>query len=477
MLSQANQKNNPDSRISVHETGSGPLLSQYAISLQGLSPADFPRYGRFFWEGNRSADFVRWQSTIDETEYYGGRELMLWFGPDLRSAIDRGDAYVRGEAGWGKQGVVVRQMRHLPVTIFTGEVFDTNAAIIVPHNQGHLAAIWAFCSSEEYLTSIRRIDRKLNVTNATLVKVPFDLDRWKLVSEEKYPKGLPEPYSDDPTQWLFHGHPQYAEPGTELHVALARLAGYLWPAEADPGLRLSGEARTRIAEAAALPAADADGLLTLVPVLGKRPLAERLRAYCSAAWGNAWTHGTEAALITSACDRVKDKPPKQLTLEAWLPTHAARQHTKLFQERPFLWWITDGRNDGFTAIVHYHRLTSANLERLAYHVLGNWTTDLGTDPRAEAARVLQAKLTRILDGETPYDIFVRWKPLARQPLGWDPDLDDGVRLANVPNVRYGVDRGKDAASTPWFPTFNGERRNDHHTTLEQKNAARATAAA
>ena len=80
-------------------------------------------------------------------------------------------------------------------------------------------------------------------------------------------------------------------------------------------------------------------------------------------------------------------------------------------------------------------------------MLGDWITRLGDDPRAEAARILQQKLARILEGETPYDIFVRWKPLGRQPLGWDPDLDDGVRLnirpfveagvlAHVPNVRY-----------------------------------------
>ena len=117
----------------------------------------------------------------------------------------------------------------------------------------------------------------------------------------------------------------------------------------------------------------------------------------------------------------------------------------------------------------YHRLDRANLERLAYTVLGDWITRMGDDPRAEAARILQDKLARILEGEAPYDIFVRWKPLERQPIGWEPDLDDGVRLnirpfieadvlAFEPNVRYGVDRGKDVASAPWYHVFHGERR-------------------
>jgi hypothetical protein len=44
-------------------------------------------------------------------------------------------------------------------------------------------------------------------------------------------------------------------------------------------------------------------------------------------------------------------------------------------------------------------------------------------------------------------------------LGWDPDLDDGVRLTirpfveaivltHAPNVKYAVDRGKDVPSAP-----------------------------
>jgi hypothetical protein len=387
----------------------------------------------------------------------------------------------------GHRGVIVNQVRNLSAAIYMGNSFDNNAAIIIPELEEHLPAIYEFCISSQYPVEVRKVDAKLNVTGGTLVKVPFDLAHWQEVAAEKYPNGLPEPYSDDPTQWLFHGHPRYAEPGTEIHVALARLAGYHWPAEIDSEMRLSAEARARIAEAATLPEADADGLLALVPVLGKRPLADRLRAYCAAAWGETWTPSIEAALVAAASERVKDKPPKQLTLDAWLRTHAARQHAKLFHDRPFLWWITDGRPDGFMVVTYYHRLIHANLERLAWTVLGDWITRLGDNPRAEAARVLQEKLARILEGEKPYDIFVRWKPLEKQPIGWEPDLDDGMRLnirpfieagvlAHVPNVRYTVDRGRDVASAPWFTIFNGERRNNHHTTLAEKRAAPKAAA-
>jgi hypothetical protein len=52
--------------------------------------------------------------------------------------------------------------------------------------------------------------------------------------------------------------------------------------------------------------------------------------------------------------------------------------------------------------------------------------DAGDSRRLEAALILQEKLQAILKGESPLDIFVRWKPLSAQPIGWNPGLDDGV---------------------------------------------------
>jgi len=93
------------------------------------------------------------------------------------------------------------------------------------------------------------------------------------------------------------------------------------------------------------------------------------------------------------------------------------------------------------------------------------------------------------------DIFVRWKPIEEQPIGWEPDINDGVRLnirpfmaqdipggrkgAGIlrwkPNIKWNKDRGKDVASAPWFPLFKGDRINDHHLSLEEKRNARAEA--
>ncbi len=491
ILEQRLQKANPDHRITVRGALTGPLLSEYASAYQGISPADAPRYARCFWEGYRTQEFSYWQSTVPETRPFGGRELLLWQGRELENAVASGQAYIRGTQAWGKRGVAIRQMGALPATIYEGEVFDTNTAVIVPLSDEHVLPIWAFCSSSEFEPLVRQIDQKMNVTNATLVKVPFDIKKWSRVATEQYPEGLPEPYTNEPTQWIFHGHPADVVKGGALHVGLARVCGYRWPAEADSNMQLSVEARALIAKAAELPPGDSDGLLSVSAVAGEKGLADRLRSFLSAAFGTDWSDALERRLVAEADETFDKRSNREGSLEAWLRDRAFRQHCALFGHRPFLWHISDGLQEGFSVFVHYHRLDQANLRKLTYTLLGDWLARAEAENRAlryEKGRELQQKLEKILEGEKPYDVFVRWKSLAQQPLGWDPDLDDGVRQNIRPFIMAGVltydlskilkdkDRGRDVGSAPWYDVFNGERRNDHHTTLANKRAAREASA-
>jgi hypothetical protein len=360
-------------------------------------------------------------------------------------------------------------MRDLPVTLYTGEKFDVNSAAILPRNAEHLPAIWAFCSSPEFNTAVRRIDQALKVTNASLVKVPFDLEHWQRIAAEQLPDGLPEPHSDDPTQWLFKGNiVGSTEP---LQVAVARLLGYRWPEQGTDNL--DGYA-------------DEDGIVCLPAVRTETPAAERLRALLTAAYGDAWSSDVQDELLAVAGYGGKG-------LDAWLRDGFWPQHCARFHNRPFIWNIWDGRRDGFSALVNYHTLDRQKLEKLTYTYVGNWLTrqraameadEPGADLRVAAAEELQRKLALILDGEPPYDIYVRWKPLHQQPIGWEPDLNDGVRLNVRPFVEAGVlrgkftinwnkDRGTDPPSAPNGP----ERHNDRHLTRAEKQAARAKAGA
>jgi hypothetical protein len=147
---------------------------------------------------------------------------------------------------------------------------------------------------------------------------------------------------------------------------------------------------------------------------------------------------------------------------------------------------------------------------LTYSYLGDWIArqrdgakrgEGGADDRLAAALELETRLKAILNGEPPFDIFVRWKPLYQQPIGWEPDINDGVRLNIRPfmaddlpngrkgagilrwksNIKWGKDKGKDPIRPqdqyPWSwknGTFTGERLNNIHLTNNEKRRARAS---
>ena len=567
-VSQTGQMDNPDARVALEEASELPLLEQFARSYQGITTGDNPRYIQCFWEQRQwGQDWKSFQSTGDVTAHFCGREQVFLWENGKGSLASSSAARVQGQVAWSSQGIAVRQMRELPATLNSGSPWDMNSATLVPLDASNLPAIWCFCSSPEYNEAVRQIDQALKVTNATLVKVPFDLTHWQQVAAERYPHGLPKPYSDDPTQWLFHGHPQPA--ADPLQVAVARLVGYRWPAEQEvataagaaesqaksassaypasarsyqnessaatgttPALptpenraklasnpyaarassscidskntataapqrapmELSEAAHAWIARCAALEAhTDDDGICCLPSVRGEAPAHERLLQLLIAAWETVEPGSWRPAILDQLLAQA-DCAGKGL--DVWLRDKFFEQHAKRFHHRPFVWHVWDGLKDGFAVLVNYHRLDAKNLERLIHTYLGAWIGQQekgvrdgvdGAETRLAAAQDLKRRLELILEGEPPYDIFVRWKSLAEQPIGWNPDLNDGVRLNIRPfmtaevlrhnkkpklNITWDKDRGKDVESAPWYKVFGGDRINDHHLTRAQKMAAR-----
>jgi hypothetical protein len=481
-VNQKEQLGNPDSRVTLEDVSESILLSKFADTWQGLASGDLPRFGCYFWElPIIHSGFELYQNAVSENVLYGGREWVInWEGGKGGISETSQNPY-RGKLGWGKPGIVVSQMGTLPTTLYNGNIFTNNISIITPYNpQQTLAAIWCYCSSTFFHDEVRKIDQKLNVTNATLVKIPFDLEHWQKVAADKYPNGLPKPYSDDPTQWLFHGHPIKTE--NPLQVALARVLDYRWPAENDTEMELADEAMELINALKAFDhLSDEDGIFCIPSVNAEQAGAERLRDYLQKVFAGEWNNQTITQLL-------QKEGAKSTNLEAWLRDEFFVQHCKVFQNRPFIWHIWDGRKDGFSALVNYHKLDKDNLSKLIYTYLNDWIRvcvakknagESGAEGLLSAAQKLKENLEAILHGEAPYDIFVRWKSLEQQPIGWDPDLNDGVRLNIRPfveagvlrnkfNVKWGVDRGKNPPNSHW-----GEiRDNDRHLSLEEKQVAR-----
>jgi hypothetical protein len=356
--------------------------------------------------------------------------------------------------------------------------------------------MWAFMSDPGYSESLSSLSPGLFTTNSAFLKVPFDLAYWQQIANEQYAEGLPAPTSDDPTQWLFNGHPRGSV--QPMHVAVARLLGYQWPRQTGssfpdcPALGTDGLEKL----------ADEDGIVCLSATKGEATVAERLRGILVQSLGKS----DLSALVAKA----GLKGSKSETLDEWLRDEFFEQHCTLFLHRPFIWHIWDGHKSGFNALVNYHKLTHQNLETLTYAYLGDWIRrqqaaveagEAGSDARLQAAKQLQARLKLILEGEPPYDIFVRWKPLSKQAIEWHPDINDGVRMNIRPfatadilrkrvKIKWEKDRGnepaRDKKDFPWFWGWDekeqdfagvgdepdGNRWNDCHYTNEFKRKAR-----
>jgi hypothetical protein len=509
--SQSNQLSNPDAIIVIGADLGPSFLHTYANAWQGIATSDLPRFGRVFWEFSIiNGGWVFQQSVPQYTDHFMGRENVLFWedGHGQITEVCQKGATFRGQSAWGQMGVVVGQMSTLPVCLYTGEHFSNTVAVLIPYDAANLLPIWEFCRSPEFARLLRRVNPKLNVDNGYISKIPFDLSHWQRVAAESYSVGLPTPHSDDPTQWLFAGHPKHTD--RPLQVAVARLVGYRWPRQTGS----SFPACPMIESDGLETHEDADGIVCLNSLAGEPPASDRLRSLLADAYGAEWSAA-----------KLKELLGKYATLEEWLRDRFFEEHCSVFHQLPFVWHIWDGRKDGFHALVNYHRLVATDgegrktLEKLIYTMLGDWIqrqrdeVKIGkeaADARLAAALHLQSELGKILSGEKPYDIFVRWKPLHEQPIGWESDVNVGVRpnirpwlvakpyqpsrrdaciLRVTPRILYGKDRGKEPyrpkQDFPWFwnwdeasedfaggNEFDGARWNDLHYSLNAKKQAR-----
>ncbi|MVB75863.1 SAM-dependent DNA methyltransferase [Vibrio cholerae] len=497
ILSSYNQYDHldsPKSRISFGLQNSDSLLP--VKSTEGLSTGDSARYLREFWEvDSLGKDYILYQTSPSKPAAYDGmRKIMFWQSGE-GSLSKSSAARIQGLSAWGKPGILVGRVGDIRGTKYFGGAFDKSAVVLSAKEPNvDMDEVYRFVISDEFEKQVRSIDKKLGVATSVFESIPFvpaleELEGVNSTNDETL----------DETQWLYAGGILCAN--NELQVAVARLLGYQWPAELDPEMELAPEMREvmkKNADFAGL--IDDDGIVCIPAVRGEKTAAKRLEAILHKAYGDEWTSSVEQNLL---------KAVKAKDLESWLRDKFFDQHCKLFQHRPFIWQVWDGLKDGFSALVNYHKLDYKGLERLIYTYLDDWISTQkrdvadgkdGADIRLTAAENLKKQLEAILAGEKGLDIFVRWKPLEEQPIGWNPDLNDGVRLnirpfmlakdvgkkgAGVlrgkPNINWNKDRGTDVASAPWFalgPVYGekeGSRINDHHLTLAEKKAAREQA--
>jgi type I restriction-modification system DNA methylase subunit len=465
---QKDQVLNPNHIIISGKVTSYQKISDFATVHEGLHTGDYVRFGRKFWElPSVFGGWVFQQGSPTEVGGLTGREHILFWengeGELIKYVKERLNSetismWIKGFDAWGKNGIAISPMSDLKATLYSGELFTHSAVVIIPKKPEYLYSLWKYSLTDEFRLQVRKLDKNLAVAVATFRDVPFSISIEDHDSEFQNITANME--FVDPTQWVFLGNFKLSK--YVLQVFIARILDYSWPRQP------TNEVFVFI---------DRDGIVCLPAINGEAPASERLRIFLAAVFENEWTTPKLGELLDEVGYSGRE-------LSEWLRDGFFDQHCKLFQSRPFIWHIWDGRKDGFSALVNYHKLDHANLEKLTYTYLGSWIADrksdmnrgiAGAEGRLLAAQALQDKLKLILEGEPPYDIYVRWKPLHEQPVGWNPDLNDGVRLNIRPFVTAGILRSKFTINWNKDRGMNpdgSERLNDLHYSNAEKIKAR-----
>ena len=165
-----------------------------------------------------------------------------------------------------------------------------------------------------------------------------------------------------------------------------------------------------------------DGIVQHSACRREASASDRLLNLLADAYGQDWSNDVLAQLLTAADHAGK-------SLETWL-------RDKFFTSTARCSVIVRLFGISGTAcamalppLINYHKLDYKTLEALIYTCLGDWVSrqkrdaDNGVDGAQEklaAAEALKKRLELIWPVRRPYDIFVRWKPIDEQPIGWNP---------------------------------------------------------
>ena len=299
---------------------------------------------------------------------------------------------------------------------------------------GSLSSLLALVAETEAAEEgeIRRAFQQLN-------QEVFDLFRLTDLSRREIEQVL----LDRPAEVLW--------PQMEGKTIEQRRMGHVW--------RLLSFAVKRIVEA------DGDGILPFAPAVGEARLVDRLRQELATLFPGRDETQLEVEIVNELKRSAKGYR-KCASLDEWLSNVFFEYHISLYKNRPIFWHIasTQGTSPfAFGALVHYHRFDKNRMAKLRASYVRDTLDELRREAgladkagRAEDRVELQAKVEEVqaLDrklqqiqeghhegpegGAQDLRILTPWKEPANRPQGWDPDIDDGVKVNIAPLDRAGV---------------------------------------
>lgn len=210
---------------------------------------------------------------------------------------------------------------------------------------------------------------------------------------------------------------------------------------------------------------DDDGIVPFSRSSGETPLADRVRHELAALFPGREESQLEVEIVNELKRSVKGYR-KCASLDEWLANAYFEYHASLYKNRPIFWHIASAQGTtpfGFGALVHYHRFDRNRMAKLRATYVRDTIEELRreagladkagrTDDRIELqakleeVQALDRKLQLIQDGHhesaeggsQDFRILTRWKQPEARPKGWNPDIDDGVKVNIAPLERAGM---------------------------------------
>jgi hypothetical protein len=189
---------------------------------------------------------------------------------------------------------------------------------------------------------------------------------------------------------------------------------------------------------------DDDGIVPLVKCSNEAVLEERVLAEIGKIVETERLHELEGEVASELRKRVSGYKRAD-SIGDWLTNVYFEHHVRLYKGRPIYWHLASSQqaDPSFGVIVHYHRFGKDALRKLrgsyvrgcldrVERELGRARKENRTDDAVELqqkideVRAFEKKLQALDEGEFP--IRVPWKDAAKQPKGWAPDIDDGVKV-------------------------------------------------
>jgi len=271
----------------------------------------------------------------------------------------------------------------------------------------------------------------------------------------------------DEQVFSLYGVNQYTQRVIEEAVGV-RQPEVLWPTMAGKSSfqkrmehvwRLLSYAVKRVLEA------DDDGIVPFNAVNGEPRLVERVRNELAELFPGRDASQVEVEIVNELNQTVKGYR-RCASLDAWLDNAFFEYHSGLYKSRPIFWHIASAQGTArfaFGALVHYHRFDKNRLAKLRATYLrdaieefrreagladkaGATADRLEWQAKLEEAQALDVKVQAIQEGhhegaeggDLDFRILTPWKTPEERPKGWDPDLDDGVKVNIEPLQKAGV---------------------------------------